>query len=87
MTIDNAVSRVFSAIRILFCLFLFRCGMSTDDSLTLSAQDNADKMKFTFESKDEEKAGDKISEYEMKLMCLDRERLEIPETRYAAIIR
>lgn len=45
-----------------------------EDTLTMKAQDNADTVTFVFESKSQ----DRVSDYEMKLMNLDREYLGIP---------
>lgn len=45
-----------------------------EDTLTMKAQDNADTVTFVFESKNQ----DRVSDYEMKLMNLDREYLGIP---------
>ena len=48
------------------------CG--NDEIITMKAQDEPDTVTFMFESKN----GDKISEYEMKLMNLDQDHLGIP---------
>lgn len=47
---------------------------STDDIMTIKAQDNADTLTIMFESPNQEK----MSDYEMKLMNLDQEHLGIP---------
>ncbi|CAG0890988.1 unnamed protein product [Darwinula stevensoni] len=57
------------------------CG--NDEIITMKAQDEPDTVTFMFESKN----GDKISEYEMKLMNLDQDHLGIPETDYACVIK
>lgn len=61
---------------------IMKCA-NTDDTVTMKAQDDADTVTFTFESKKQEK----ISDYEMKLLNLDQEHLGIPETDFSAIIR
>ena len=54
-----------------------------DDIITLSAQGaNPDTVKFTFETADQ----DRVSEYEMKLMNLEDDRMDIPDTEYRANI-
>merc|ERR1712215_670719 len=58
-------------------------GASNDDIITMKAQDSADTVGFVFESPN----GEKVSEYEMKLMNLDQDHLGIPETEYACIIK
>jgi len=58
-------------------------GASNDDIITMKAQDSADTVGFVFESSN----GEKVSEYEMKLMNLDQDHLGIPETEYACIIK
>ena len=40
-------------------------------------------MTFVFEAPNQEK----VSDYEMKLMNLDQEHLDIPETDYACVIK
>jgi len=61
---------------------ILKCA-NNDDTVTIKAQDDADIVTFTFESKKPEK----ISDYEMKLMNLDQEHLGIPETDFSCIIR
>jgi len=51
--------------------------------LTLKAQDNPDTVTFVFESKN----GERVSDFDMKLMNLDQEHLGIPETDYACVIK
>ena len=53
--------------------------------MTVKAQDQADTVKFMFESPTQEE----VSDYEMKLMNLyqERKRLGIPETDFAAVIK
>jgi len=57
---------------------LMKCAAS-DDVFTIKAEDNGDSMTMVFEGKN----GDKISEYEMKLMDLDIEQLGIPDQDYS----
>jgi proliferating cell nuclear antigen len=47
---------------------------NNDDTVTIKAPDNADKISLLFESKNE----NEVSEYELKLMNLDSEYLGIP---------
>lgn len=54
-----------------------------DDAITLKAGDDADTVTFMFESQN----GDRVSDYEMKLMDLDAEHLGIPETDYDCVIK
>jgi proliferating cell nuclear antigen len=53
------------------------------DMITLKAQDDPDTLSFMFESPN----GEKVSDYEMKLMNLDQEHLGIPETEYACVVK
>ena len=52
---------------------ILKCA-GNDDSCTIRAQDNPDTVTFIFESEN----GEKQSDYEMKLMNLDQEHLQIP---------
>jgi len=61
---------------------VLRCA-NNDDIITMKAQDNADVVTFVFEST----SGDRISDFDMKLMNLDQEHLGIPETDYACIVK
>lgn len=61
---------------------IFKCA-TFDDAITIRAQDDADIVTFTFEAKKQEK----VADYEMKLLNLDRQLLEIPETNYSCVIR
>ena len=61
---------------------ILRCA-ANDDSITIKAEDEPDKVTFMFENPKQEK----VSDYEMKLMNLDAEHLGIPETDYAAVIK
>lgn len=54
-----------------------------DDSVTIKAEDSgANEMGFLFESK----KTDRISDFSLKLMDIDQERLGIPETDYASSV-
>lgn len=55
---------------------------SNDDTLTIRAQDNPDKVTLMFESKNHEK----LCNYELRLMNLDQEHLGIPDTDYSCVI-
>ncbi|XP_044743663.1 proliferating cell nuclear antigen [Chrysoperla carnea] len=61
---------------------ILKCA-SNDDIVTMKAQDNADTISFMFESP----SGEKVSDYDMKLMNLDQEHLGIPDIDYACVIR
>merc|ERR1712121_43500 len=61
---------------------ILKCA-GNDDAITLKAGDNADVVTFMFESPN----GEKVSDYEMKLMDLDTEHLGIPETDYSCVIK
>ncbi|KAF1969197.1 proliferating cell nuclear antigen [Bimuria novae-zelandiae CBS 107.79] len=54
----------------------------SDDILTLKADDAPDVVNIVFESNN----GDRLSEYDIKLMDIDQEHLGIPETDYSSII-
>ena len=58
-------------------------GASNDDTVTIKAPDNADKITLLFEAKNETE----VSEYELKLMNLDSEYLGIPDTQYSVNIQ
>ncbi|KZS86633.1 proliferating cell nuclear antigen [Sistotremastrum niveocremeum HHB9708] len=49
-----------------------------DDRVTLKARDNADVLNLLYEAF----VGDRVAEYEMKLMDIDADQLGIPETDY-----
>lgn len=61
---------------------ILKCA-SNEDAITIKAGDNADVVTFMFESPN----GEKVSDYEMKLMDLDQEHLGIPETDYSCVIK
>lgn len=52
---------------------IMKCS-NNDDVVTVKAQDSADVVTFVFESKN----GDRVSDFDMKLMNLDQEHLGIP---------
>lgn len=52
---------------------ILKCS-NNDDILTIKAQDGADVVTFVFESKN----GERVSDFDMKLMNLDQEHLGIP---------
>lgn len=54
---------------------ILKCA-GNDDSVTVKADDDGDCATFVFESKD----GDRLSEFELKLMDIDSEHLGIPDT-------
>jgi len=55
---------------------------TNDDVCTLKATDEADKLTLMFESKE----GDRVSEFDVKLMDIDSEHLGIPEQAYNSVI-
>ena len=61
---------------------VLRCA-SNDNIITMKAQDQADTVTFVFESPNHEK----VTDFEMKLLNLNEEKLGIPETDYAATIK
>lgn len=60
---------------------IFRC-IGTNDIVTIQSS-GRDKVLFRFSSEEE----DKVSDYEMRLMNLDIERLGIPEVDYDAVVK
>ncbi|RKP20537.1 hypothetical protein ROZALSC1DRAFT_5786, partial [Rozella allomycis CSF55] len=56
---------------------------ANDDSLTLKADDSGDRLNFVFESQ----KGDRVSEFDMKLMTIDAELLSIPDNDYDVTIK
>jgi proliferating cell nuclear antigen len=60
---------------------VLRCAQN-EDMLTLKAEDAPDIVNLTFENTE----SDRISEYDIKLMDIDDDHLQIPETEYAATI-
>lgn len=60
---------------------ILRCA-GNDDIITLKAEDNADLLELIFESA----KGEKVSQYEMKLMDLDCEQLGIPDQEYSCCV-
>jgi len=61
---------------------ILKCA-GADDALTMKAGDQPDCVTMMFESQN----GEKVSDYEMKLMDLDTEHLGIPETDYSCVIK
>ncbi|XP_022911816.1 proliferating cell nuclear antigen [Onthophagus taurus] len=60
---------------------ILKCA-NNDDTVTIKAHDDADKVTFMFESKKHEK----IAEFDLKLMNLDQEHLGIPDTEFSCKI-
>eukprot|EP00919_Chromeraceae_sp_WS-2016_P055473 GHVR01131888.1.p1 GENE.GHVR01131888.1~~GHVR01131888.1.p1 ORF type:complete len:260 (-),score=51.87 GHVR01131888.1:163-942(-) len=56
---------------------------SSDDIVTMKAEDSADTIMFQFESNNQER----VCDFELKLMEIDSEHLGIPETDYKATIK
>jgi len=61
---------------------ILKCA-GNDDTVTIKAEENADVMTFLFDNKD----GDKVADFELKLMDIDGEHLGIPETEYNATVK
>ncbi|ESP03901.1 hypothetical protein LOTGIDRAFT_185272 [Lottia gigantea] len=61
---------------------ILRCA-GNDDIVTVKAEDAGDKVTFVFESPQ----GEKMSDYEMKLIDLDAEHLGIPDTEYSCVVK
>ena len=53
-----------------------------DDQITIRADDEGDTVKFCFESTE----GDRVSDFELKLMDIDSENLGIPDTEYKCTV-
>ncbi|CAF0717491.1 unnamed protein product [Brachionus calyciflorus] len=60
---------------------ILKCGMS-DDTLLLETNNPIDILSFKFESR----RGHKLSQFQLRLMNLEMERLSIPDTEYSCII-
>lgn len=56
---------------------------SKDDIITLKAEDKGDSLEMLFESPN----GEKVSNYELKLMDIDCEQLGIPDQEYSCTIK
>ena len=56
---------------------------NTNDQITLRAEENGDVLGLIFESKNHEK----VSEFQLKLMDIDAERLGIPDTKYTCYVK
>jgi proliferating cell nuclear antigen len=61
---------------------ILKCA-SNDDIITLKSEDDSDSVTFMFESPKQ----DRVCEYEMKLMDIDSEHLQIPEANHEAIVK
>lgn len=61
---------------------MLKCA-GADDAITMRAEDGADVVTFLFESP----SGERISEFELKLMDITTENLGIPDTEYSATVR
>lgn len=61
---------------------IIKCG-NNEDTLTLKANDDGETLSVVFESP----KGDKVSDYELKLMDLDIEHLSVPEATYDVNVR
>ena len=61
---------------------IIKCG-NNEDTLTLKADDNGETLSINFRSP----KGDKVSEYDLKLMDLDMEHLAVPDASYDVTVR
>jgi proliferating cell nuclear antigen len=61
---------------------IIKCG-NNEDALTLKANDDGETLSIVFESP----KGDKVSDYELKLMDLDIEHLAVPDASYDVNVR
>lgn len=61
---------------------IIKCG-NNEDTLTLKASDDGETLSIVFESP----KGDKVSDYELKLMDLDIEHLSVPDACYDVNVR
>lgn len=61
---------------------IIKCG-NNEDALTLKADDNGETLSINFRSP----KGDKVSEYDLKLMDLDMEHLAVPDSVYDVTVR
>ena len=61
---------------------ILKCA-ANEDIITLTAQDEPDKLSLQFESAKTER----FSEYELKLMDIDQEHLGIPETGMPSFVK
>jgi proliferating cell nuclear antigen len=61
---------------------IIKCG-NNEDTLTLKADDNGETLSINFRSP----KGDKVSEYDLKLMDLDMEHLAVPDSVYDVTVR
>lgn len=61
---------------------IIKCG-NNEDALTLKANDDGETLSILFESP----KGDKVSDYELKLMDLDMEHLAVPDSSYDVNVR
>lgn len=61
---------------------ILKCS-NNDDSMSLAAEDSGDILNMTFQAK----KGDRISEFQLKLMDIDTEHLGIPDTEYLTTVR
>ena len=61
---------------------ILKCA-SNEDAITIKAGDDGDTVTYVFESQN----GDKVSDYEMKLMDIETDHLGIPETNYSCVVK
>lgn len=61
---------------------IIKCG-NNEDTLTLKADDKGETLSINFRSP----KGDKVSEYDLKLMDLDMEHLAVPDSVYDVTVR
>jgi len=61
---------------------ILKCSGS-DDAFSMTAEDDGDHLNMTFESK----AGDRISDFQLKLMDIDNDHLALPDTEYYTTVK
>jgi proliferating cell nuclear antigen len=61
---------------------MLKCA-NNEDIITIRAEDGADVVSFVFESP----GGERVSEFELKLMDITTENLGIPDTEYSATVK
>lgn len=61
---------------------ILKCA-DNDDSITVKADDDGDAVTFVFEGNN----GDRVSDFELKLMDIDTDHLGIPDTNYKCTVK
>lgn len=61
---------------------ILKCS-GANDALSMTSAEDADDLNLSFESK----SGDRVSDFQLRLMDLEVEHLEVPDTEYLAIVK